>query len=169
MLFSLSAIAHGDNARVDYNHHADFKAFHSYCWKNISVSNPLNEHRIRRAVDQELQKRGWREDNTNCQVAVMATDKVHTEKQAETYYDGLGGGWGWGGWGWGPDGGFGTSTTQERDVQQNRLVVDLFDTKNKSLVWRGVLHQTLTRNGQTNRNHTYAGIHYMFRDFPPKS
>lgn len=178
-LILIPIAARADHIQVDYNHHADFHKYHTYCWKSVRVSNPLDEARIKRAVNQQLQKHGWEEDAQNCAVTVMATDTVHNEKQAETYYDGLGGGWGmgwgWGGWGWGP-GWFwgpgdemGNATTTTRNVPRMDLMVDLFSTRSKQLLWRGVLHGTLTNNAQTNRQHIYGAVAHMFNKFPPKT
>jgi len=56
---------------------------------------------------------------------------------------GAGGGWGWRRWGGGFGDGFGTSTTTEETYKVGTLVVDLFDTNTKKLIWRGSASDTL--------------------------
>jgi hypothetical protein len=168
------ACGFADHVRTDYNHQANFDAFHTYSWSKITVSNDLNENRIRRAVDEKLQKAGWQEVTSGGQVTVMAKDNIHTEQEAETYYspmpDGWGGGWGWGGWGWGMDGGLGggesmSTTTETRTAH---LVIDMFDTQSKKLLWRGVSRGELSDKPDVNRKRLYDDIDHMFQGFPPK-
>ena len=82
---------------------------------------------------------------------------------------GWGGGWGWDGWGMGPGGGFGDETTTTTEVRLSHLVLDMFDTKSKALMWRGVSRGELSDKSGKNREQLYKDVHVMFRDFPPKN
>lgn len=171
-LTALSLPASANSVKVDYNHHTDFTTYHTYSWKTVNVTgNQLNADRIKHAVNAELQKRGWQEVPSGGQITLMSKDQVHSEQEAETFYNGMGGGWGmgWGGWGWGPGGGFGDETTTTTDVRRSHLVVDMFDTKSKALLWRGVSRGDLSDKSGKNRNQLYKDVHVMFRDFPPKA
>lgn len=179
----LSLPGSANSVKVDYNHHADFTAYHTYSWNKVNVSNQLNADRIKRAVGDELQKRGWKEVPSGGQITLMASDRFHSEKEAETYYDnmgggmgmgmgmgmGWGGGWGWDGWGMGPGGGFGDETTTTTELRLSHLVLDMFDTKSKALMWRGVSRGELSDKSGKNREQLYKDVHVMFRDFPPKN
>lgn len=171
-LLVASPLAFANKVDVDYNHHVDFSQFHTYSWNRVDVTNALNSSRIKRAVNYELQKRGWKEVPSGGQITLNATDHAHNEKEAESYYNGMGDGWGmgwgWGGWGWGPGGGFGDETTTTTDVRLSHLVLDMFDTQTKKLVWRGVSHGELSGNSNRNRGQLYEDLHVMFRYFPPK-
>lgn len=169
-----SAYGFADHVNTDYNHQTDFRSLHTYTWGKVKATNPLNTDRIERAVNEKLQKEGWQELPSGGQVTIMATDHIHTEQEAENYYspmpDGWGGGWGWGGWGWGMGGGFGgeeLSTTN--DVRTAHLVIDLFDTQSKKLLWRGVSRGELTDKPNVNRKRLYSDIDQMFRGFPPRT
>jgi hypothetical protein len=65
---------------------------------------------------------------------------------------GFGGGYGWRGVGRGGfgGGGFGESTTTTETYQVGTLIVDLFDGKTKSLLWRGSASEDLSGNSNNN-------------------
>lgn len=167
------AYSRADHTKTDYNHQINFRSYHTYSWGKVTVSNDLNADRIRRTVDEKLQKAGWHEVTSGGQVTVMAKDKIHTEQEAETYYspmpDGWGGGWGWGGWGWGMDGGFGgESMSTVTNTRTAHLVIDMFDTQSKKLLWRGVSRGELSDKPDVNRKRLYGDINHMLDGFPPK-
>jgi hypothetical protein len=59
-----------------------------------------------------------------------------------TFYNNLGGGWYWGG--------FGEATTTEENTPVGTLVVDIFDTPTKHLIWRSVATNTLSGDPEKN-------------------
>ena len=77
-----------------------------------------------------------------------------------------GGGWGWRRFG---GGGFGDSTTTEQDYEVGTLVVDLYDTKTKQLIWRGSAEDTLSDKATKNEKNLDKGVAKMFKAFPPGS
>ena len=173
----LSLRSYADSIKVDYNHKAQFASYHTYSWGRVHVSNQLDNSRIKHAVDETLQHAGWKEVASGGQITIMATDNIHDEHEAETYYTGMGGGWGggwgWGGWGWG-DGGFGPGgmgeeSTSVTSVRKAHLVIDLFESNSKKLLWRGVSRAELTNNPEENRKRLYIDIDHMFKSFPPKT
>ena len=169
----LAGTSFADDVQTDFDHHADFQSYHTYSWGKTKVSDELNADRIKREVDYFLHKEGWQEVPSGGQITLMSTDKIHDEKEAETMYDGMGGGWGmgwgWGGWGWGPGGGFGNETTTTRNVQSAHLVVDMFDSQSKKLLWRGVSQEDLSNNPENNRKKLHQDLAKMFGKFPPKT
>lgn len=172
LLFLMLPFAFADIVKTDYNHHANFKSYHTYSWGQVKAQDPFDGRRIKRAVNILLHQRGWRELPSGGQVTVFGVQNVHNQKQVETYYDGLGGGWGmgwgWGGWGWGPDGGFDDSTTKTYNQPVNHLVVDMFNSGTKQLIWRGVARGDLTNSANKDKRHLYRDIHEMFDKFPVK-
>ena len=105
LLFGSSAVVFGGNVRMDYDHSVNFSQYHTYSWGQVKTSDPFYVDRIKQAVNQHLQAKGWRLVPSGGAVTIFATDNVHNQKETQTMYDGLGGGWGggwgWGGWGWG--------------------------------------------------------------------
>lgn len=69
---------------------------------------------------------------------------------------------------WGPGGGFGESNTTTYNQPVGHLVIDIFNTQNKHLVWRGISEKQLSNKPEKNRKFLYKDIHDMFQKFPPK-
>ena len=172
-ILCFSSIGSADSVKVDYNHHINFQNYHTYSWGKIRVSDQFDASRIQHAVDEFLQKDGWTKVASGGQVTIMATDNIHNEQEMESYYvgmgGGMGGGWGWGGWGGGSLGGVGDETTTEVNVRAAHMVIDLFNTKTKRLLWRGVSRGELTGKSNVNRKRLDEDIQHMFKKFPPKT
>lgn len=174
LLLALTPVALGGNVRTDYDHGANFAQYHTYSWGKVQTSDPFYVARIKQAVDKQLQAKGWQLVPSDGSVTIFATDKVHNQKEVETMYDGLGGGWGggwgWGGWGWGMGnpGGFGEATTTTSNQQVGNLVIDVFDGASKNLLWRGLATEDLSANAGKNTKSLDGDINKMFKDFPPK-
>ncbi len=81
----------------------------------------------------------------------------------ETFYDGLGGGWGWRGFG-----GEGLATTSVINTEVGNLTVDMFDSADKKLIWRGTASKVLSDNPEKNEKKLNAEVADMFKKFPPK-
>jgi hypothetical protein len=90
-------------------------------------------------------------------------DEVHNQKQVETFYNGYGRGWGWRRFGGG-----GMATTSTYDQRIGNLVVDIFSTKNKQLLWRGMTQRDLSTNSDKNTKALNSDIDKMLKNFPPK-
>ncbi|MGC9198603.1 MAG: DUF4136 domain-containing protein [Acidobacteriaceae bacterium] len=149
----LLPMASADNIKVDYSHEVDFSQFHTYTWGRIQSSDSLAAQRIQREVNLVLQEDGWQEVPQGGQVTIMARDQVHNEQEEETFYEGMR---------------FGMSTTSNYTYQVGHLVIALFNTQSRSLLWRGVSRGELSDNPSANRKRLFQDIHAMFRDFPPK-
>jgi hypothetical protein len=94
---------------------------------------------------------------------------THDQQTLNTFYDGFGGGWGWRRFGGGGFGGLGDATTTTDTYQMGTVVVDLFDTKTKQLLSRGITSDTLSNNSSKNIENLNKGVEKMFRKFPPGS
>jgi uncharacterized protein DUF4136 len=172
LLLSATIVLAG-NVRTDYDHSADFSKYHTYSWGKVTASNPFFVSRIQQAVDQQLQAKGWQLTPSGGSVTIFASDNIHNQKEAQTMYDGFGGGWGggwgWGGWGWRSGlGGFGEATTTTTNQPVGNLVVDLFDGSSKNILWRGLATEDLSNNEDKNTKAVDNDIHSMFKNFPPK-
>ncbi len=164
--------ARADNIKTDYDHDVKFENYHTYSFGNIQTSDPFAKKRIKHAVNILLQQRGWHEVPTGGQVTIFAMQNVHNQKEVQTMYNGMGGGWGmgwgWGGWGMGPGGGLGISDTTTYNRQVGRLMIDMFDTSTKQLLWRGIANRDQTNDADKNKRNLYGDIHRMFDRFPVK-
>jgi Domain of unknown function (DUF4136) len=171
-LFAFAGVAHADSVKTDYDHSVDFSQFHTYSWGSVKTPNPFYVDRIKQAVDSQLQAKGWQQVPSGGDTEIFATGQVTNEKQLETLYSGYGGGWGrgwgWGGWGGGGPG-FGTATTTTYNQQVGNLVIDIFETGSKKLVWRGMSQRDLSSNASKNTKALDKDVQKMFKDFPPKA
>jgi hypothetical protein len=148
---------------TDYDHSVQFSQYHTYSWGHLHCSDPLYEPRIKDAVDQALQSKGWRLVPDGGDVMVSAVAILKHQKEYTTFYDGFGGGWRW--HGWGP----GWATTDVEEVPVGSLVVDLYDTAGKGLIWRGVARSTLSDKPEKDTEKMRKAVEKMFSHFPPSS
>jgi hypothetical protein len=99
----------------------------------------------------------------SARISIIAMEINRDHQVLSTYYDDFGGGWRWRGFG-----GFGESTTTFDTYKVGTLVVDLFDAKTKTLVWRGVSSSMLSDKSDKNIKNLNKGVQKMFQHFPPE-
>lgn len=157
LILLVSAAALAADFRTDYDHRANFSAIHTYCWGKVSTSNPFYADRIKRAVDRALQANGWRLVPSGGDATVFATDRVKNEQELETMYEGLGG---WRG------GGMGDATTSTIDQRVGLLVIDIFQSGSKKLMWRGSVNADLSSNSSKNSKKLDQNIGKLFSRSP---
>ena len=167
------AVMQGQQVHTDFDHKAPFSDYHTFSFHKLQTVNPLDQSVLKDEIRRDLAYHGWREVPRGGDVAITAIGGQTDTRQYETFYDGLGPGFGWGGWGgwWGEGwgGGFGgDSTTTERTIPVGSLVVDLYDTHTHNLVWRGISHETESGNMNKNSGLIQKAIDEMFYKFPPK-
>jgi hypothetical protein len=152
-----STIAVGQQVSVNYNHSQSFSQFHTYAWGSDNANKIQNSILAQVAVqdiDSALQGKGFQkvEENQNPDLLVTANGGM----KEQTSYSamgmrGIGGGMG--------------SITPEQNVV-GTMVVDLYDAKNQSLVWRGLAQDTLNNNGNKNQQMVQKAITKMFKQWP---
>ncbi len=150
--------------KTDYDHSADFGKYRTYSWVNVKAGNELWVDRIERAVDSQLSAKGWSKVPSGGDASVTAFGSTHNQRSLQTFYDGLGGGWGWRGFG-----GMGMATTTVENTPEGTLVVDIFDSQSKKLIWRGTATETLSDNPEKNEKKLDKSAEDMFKKFPPSS
>jgi len=142
----------------DYDKEADFSKyqdFHYLGWAKDSdkILNDLDKRRIEEAFGNEFAKRGIKFVDQSEADAAVSLFVVVDQKTGTTAYTDYHGGMGYGyggygarypGWGWG--GGMSTTRYQEYDYLVGTLVVDVFDTETKKLVWQGVSSGTVNES-----------------------
>ena len=165
----LSVTASLAEVTTDYDRNADFNRYKTYSWNNVHTQNGLWVDRIQAAVNSALAAKGWTEVASGGDVSIMAMEMTSDHQTLNTYYDDFGGGWGWRGWGGGFGDDFGTSTTTEQTYKVGTLVVDLFDTKSKKLVFRASSSDTLSDKSDKNIKKLNKDVQKMFDHFPPET
>jgi hypothetical protein len=152
--------------KTDYDRNANFGQYKTYSWEQVKTKDALDVDRIKTAVNAALSAKGWTMVDSGGDVSVIAMEMTHNQQTLNTFYDGFGGGWGWRRFG---GGGFGEATTTTETYKVGTVVVDLFDTKTKQLIWRGTSSDTLSNNSDKNIKNLDKGVEKMFKHFPPGS
>jgi hypothetical protein len=165
MLFS-SGRASAQQVKTDYDRSANFAQYKTYSWEHVKTQDALDVDRIKSAVNTALAARGWTQVDSNGDVSIVAMEITREQQTLNTFYNGFGGGWGWRRFG---GGGFGDATTTTETYKVGTVVVDLFDTKTKQLIWRGSSSDTLSNNSDKNIKNLDKGVEKMFKQFPPGS
>jgi len=161
VFFSLPALA--QKVVTDYDHSVQFEKYHTYSWGHVHSTDPLFEDRIRSAVDHELQSKGWQMVETGGDTMLTAVLISKHQPEYTTFYDGLGGHWGWHGWG-----GMGLSTTTVTKVPVGTLIVDIYDCSTEHLIWRGEASDQLSDKPDKDTKRLEKAVAKMFAKFPPR-
>jgi hypothetical protein len=149
----------------DYDHSTDFSKYHTFMWiKEPRPENPLMKQRIIDAVNAQLEAKGLTQVDTGADLGISANVATRQEQTLETFYDGFPG-WGWNRWGgyWG-----GPAVANVYTYQVGTLVVDLFDTQTKQVVWWASATDTVSSNPEKNSKKLEEAVTKMFKHYPPK-
>jgi len=154
---------------VDWNRNIDFSKFKTYGW--IESKHPgkgLWNQRIMDGVDAKLAKAGLKKVDAGAKpdlsVVYNAGVKEHTVVEDYDYvYHPYGWYYGYRPW-YGPR----PITTQTYQEKEATLTVDLVDTSDKEMVWRGVAKDTLADSSDKNVKTFNKAMDKLFKNFPPK-
>lgn len=180
--FLLGSTAFAANSGVDYDHSVDFRSFHTFSFYKVQTAEPFLDQRIKDEITTDLGKAGYTMVPTGGDLSVTAFEGEHDQTEYNTFYNGLGGGFGYGGWrggygfggfrggGFGGGGfGGGDSTTTVEKVPVGTLVLDMYSGSSKQLVWRGQAASQLSTKADKNTKKFDKDIDHMLNGFPPKS
>ena len=154
MLAAGSAIA--QDVRYNFDKDTDFSKLKTYKWvaiKDAPAVDNLRDKQIKDAVDAELAKKGLtRTDADTADLYIGYQAGIGKETQFNSYNTDWGYGPGWRGGGW-YGGGGGMTTGQTSTIYVGQLALDMYDSKNHDLVWRGVAsgHSTPRPSPRSNR------------------
>ena len=172
LLVTASAIA--QDVRYNFDKNADFSKFKTYKWvslKDAPTVNDLVNKQIIDAVDAELATKGLTkvtDDSANLYIAYQAG--VGQEKQFTSFSSdwGYGGGWYRGGWYGGP--GMSTTTGQTSTIFVGQLALDMYDSANKDLAWRGVASKTIDPKAKPEKQqkNLAKAVKKMLKNYPPQ-
>ena len=165
LVLFLANSSFAQQVKTDYDRATNFSQYKTYCWQNVKTKNALDVDRIKNAVNVALAAKGWTQVESGGDISIIAIEMTQEQQTLNTFYDGFGGGWGWRRFG---GGGFGEATTTTDTYKVGTLVVDLFDTKTKQLVWRASSSDTLSNNSDKNIKNLDKGAQKMFQHFPPQ-
>lgn len=145
--------------KTDFDHHANFSQYKTYSWAKVDTPDPLWNDRVKEAVDRALTAKGWSQVPSGGDVSVVAVGTTRQKPTLRTFYDGFDG-WMWGG--------FADATTYVENYTEGTLIVDLFDTANKKLIWRGSATDILSGKPEKDEKKVDKAVSKMFEHFPPQ-
>jgi len=157
MMLCASAIAVGQQVSVNYNHSQSFAPYHTYAWGSNNanqVQNSILAQVAQQDIDTAMSGKGFQKVQESQKPDLILTANGGMRQQ--TSYSA----WGMRGIG----GGMGGITPQQN--VEATLIVDLYDAKSQSLVWRGIAQDTLSNNGDKNQKLVQSAITKMFKQWP---
>lgn len=172
-LLFVASSALGQDVRYNFDKSADFSKFKTYKWvtlKDASKVNDLANQQIMDAVDAELATKGLTkvtDDTANLYIGYQAG--VGQEKQFTSFSSDWGYGRGWyGGW-YGPAGGMSTTTGSTSTIYVGQLAVDMYDSANHTLVWRGLASKTIDEKAKPEKQqkNLAKAVKKLLKNYPP--
>ena len=160
----LPALASAQDVKIDFDKAYDFSTVKTYA---ISIGtkwgNDLSERRVLTEIDEAIAAKGWKKvDAAQANAIVVLHGATQTKKSANTFYSS-----GYGGYGYRGFGGMGTSQTVVSEYAVGTLVVDIFDAKNKQLIFRGTAEDEISDNPEKNAKRLEKASTKLFKNFPP--
>jgi hypothetical protein len=153
----ISTLATGQQVSVNYNHSQSFAGYHTYAWGSNNanqVQNSILAQVAQQDIDAAMQGKGLQkvQESQNPDLIVTASGGL----KQETSYSA----WGMRGIG----GGMGGITPEQNVI--GTMIVDLYEAKSQSLIWRGIAQNTLNNNGNKNQQMVQKAVTKMFKQWP---
>jgi len=155
-----SALAFAQKTNINWDRSANFASYHTYMWE--AITNPAKgdwNQRIIDAVDKQLQAKGLTKVDSNPDLWVVYSNSIHDEKSVVGVGYLVGPTWG----------SSGPVARHTYITKLGTLVVELADTRDKELVWRGAVSDTITDNDNKNINTLDKAVAKLFKGYPPKA
>lgn len=169
--------AMAQDIRYNFDKDTDFSKFKTYKWvvlKDASQFNDLADKSIKKAIDSQLALKGLtKTDADTADLYIGYQGSIGQEKQFTSFNSSWGYGPGWYGGGWyGYGGGPMSSTTtgSTSTIYIGQLAIDMYDSANKDLVWRGVASKTLDPKAKPEKQekNINKAMAKLFKKYPPE-
>jgi hypothetical protein len=162
------------DVRYNFDKNSDFSKFKTYKWvtlKDAAKPNDLTDKQIIAALDAELATKGLSKvDGDNADLYIGYQVGIGQEKEFTSYSSdwGYGAGWYRGGW-YGGAGGMSTTTGQTSTIYVGQLALDMYDSANHDLVWRGVVSKTLDPKAKPDKQqkNLKKAVAKLLKNYPP--
>ena len=172
-VLSFATSAAAQDVRYNFDSSEDFSKFKTYKWVDVKGSdqiNPIVQKQIQQSIDTQLATKGLtKTDSDSADLYVGMQTAVGTEKQFNTYSTGWGYGPGWGG-GW--YGGMGSTTTtgSTTTIYVGQLVLDMYSSAKKDLVWRGTASKTIDPKAKPDKQekNINKAVAKLLKNYPPQ-
>ena len=136
---------------------------HSVTSGDACSDDQLIRRDIERAVDEQLAQKGLNKVEKNGDLVVTYHVGVREEKSVSLF----GSGWKAGGTGWWD----GSVQGQSSTIPIGTLVVDVYDSARKQLIWRGYASKTidLKKDPDKNYKNLQRAMAKLFKNYPPQT
>ena len=154
---TMAATAWAQEVSVNYNHSQDFTQYHTYAWENNNpnqIANSILAQVAKSDIEAALQAKGLSKVDLTANPDLILLGSGGLKEQ--TSYSA----WGMRGIG----GGMGGITPEQNT--EGTMIIDLYDAKQKVLVWRGIAQGTLSNNGDKNQKLVGNAVKKMFKQYP---
>jgi hypothetical protein len=166
---------------IDVDPESDLAIFESYAWISDEPLieqvdgvthgprvSPIDDQRIRRAVDTRLAAKGWKRVELE-DADLVVSYGVGADQKTEFYESpgyghyghGYGYGYGYGGW-------YAESTVYSRTYTEGTLTLEFFDRRTRQATWVGWASKRLSESDERGELIERA-IDKILTDFPPRS
>ena len=165
--------ARAQDVRYNFAKDAKFSDYKTYKWvdviKGSDQVNPIINNQIKAALEAELATKGLtKTDSDDADLCIGYQTAIGTEKQFNSYSTGWGMGPGWGG-GW--YGGMASETTSgsTSTIYVGQLALDMYDSKGKNLVWRGLVSKTIDPKAKPDKQekNIKKAVAKLLKNYPP--
>ena len=177
-LLLFAELTFAQDVRYNFDRESNFSKFKTYKWvaiKDAANTSGLLDKQIKAAVDAQLAMKGLTKveaDPADLYIDYQAA--VNQEKEFSSYSTGMGPTWGYGpGWyggGWYGGGTSSMTTGQTSTIYVGQLVVDMYDSTKKDLVWRGIASKSLDPKAKPEKQQKNLAktVKKMLNNYPPK-
>jgi len=165
--------AAAQDVRYDFDKDAPFSDYKTYKWVDIKGSDKVNElaqRQIKAALQAELATKGLtKTDSDDADLYIGDQTAIGTEKQFSSYSTGWGTGPGWGGGWYGGGMTSETTTGSTSTIYIGQLALDMYDSRKKTLVWRGVASKTLDPKAKPDKRekNLKKAVAKLLKNYPP--
>lgn len=152
-----SSFAMAQQVSVNYNHDANFSQYHTYAWGSNNanaIRNSILAQVAQQDIEAAMQQKGFQkvQENQSPDLVLTASGGEHESTSYNAWgMRGIGGGMG--------------GISPQQNVEAT-MVVSLYDTKQQSLIWRGISEDTLNNNGNKNQEMVKKAVEKMFKQWP---
>ncbi len=174
LLSVCTSLGWAQDVRYNFDKSTDFSKFKTYKWTVLKGAVQLADmldKQVKSTIDAELGKKGLtRSDSDTADLYIGYQAAVTQEKEFTSYSSdwGYGGGWYRGGWYRG-GGGMSTTTGQTSTILIGQLALDINDTAQKSLIWRGLVSKTIDQKAKPEKQqkNLEKAVAKLLQNFPP--
>lgn len=167
-IVALAGAASAQQVSTDFDKGYDFSKIKSFHAKVATPwGNPITEKTVQEDIQSGLAAKGWQpasEGQADAEVLIHGSSQQ--KQNLNTFYTGMGGGWGWRGFG---GMGMATSTTTTSEYTEGTLLVDIYDTKTKQLIWRGTATDEVKTKQDKREKQISKASEKLFKKFPPEA